>query len=93
MPDRADYIAKTIVGRLRSLEAILREDLPANDPRLPERRTETVAKILAVDAGVTDGITVQTVLSSVPHFSASGETSPREMAEFAAFLRKRLPEL
>lgn len=93
MPDRADYLAKTIVNRVHSLEAILREDLPANDPRLPARREETVAKILVVDAGVTDGTTVRTVLNAVPHVSASGEVSPREMAEFAAFLRGRLPEL
>lgn len=93
MPDRADYLAKTFVNRLRSLEAILREDFGANDSRLAARREETVAKILAVDAGVTDGSTVRAVLSAVPHVSASGEVSPRELTEFAAFLRGRLPEL
>ncbi|WP_438481297.1 hypothetical protein [Oleiharenicola lentus] len=93
MPDRSDYLAKTIVARLRSLEAILREDLPPNDPQFVKRRTDAVAKILAVDAGVTDGITVQTVISAVPNISLSTDPSTRDMAEFADFLRKKLPEL
>jgi hypothetical protein len=92
MSDRADYLARTIVRRLRAIEAIAREDFSADDPQLAGRQLETVAKILAVDAGVTDGITVRTVLSAVPHLPANSEPSPREMREFASFLRERLPE-
>ena len=93
MPDRSDYLAKTLVNRLGSLEAILREDFSANDSRLPAKREETVAKILAVDAGVTEGRIVRAVLNAMPHVSASGAVSPRDLTEFAAFLRGRLPEL
>lgn len=91
MPDRADYLAKTLLIRMRSLEGVMHEDTAATEPGKARRRTELVEKILAIEAGVTDGVTIKTVEAALPTIAPERATSPREQSEFAAFLRRRLP--
>jgi len=89
MPDRADYLARTLLTRLHSLEGVLREDA-AEENEKDRRRAELVEKVLAIEAGVIDSVTVNTVLAAVP-LARRENFSDREKSEFAAFLRQRLP--
>jgi hypothetical protein len=87
-PDRADYLARTLVTRMRSLDAVLAEDDGAPDSR---RRIELVEKILAVEAGVLDGALHRTTLAAMPATTPGRAVTDRELREFSAFLRERLP--
>lgn len=89
MPDRADYLARTLINRMRSLEAVLAEDGVAS--AAARRRLELVEKILAVEAGVLDGTLHRTLLSAMPAVTPGRAVSDREVREFSAFLRARLP--
>jgi len=53
-------------------------------------RTEMVAKVLAVEEGIVDEFTIQKVIMALPNVSSRADVSPREMAEFAEFLRMNL---
>jgi hypothetical protein len=88
MPDRADYLARTLVTRMRSLDAVLAEDNAGPDSR---RRIELVEKILAVEAGVLDGALHRTTLAAMPATTPGRSVTDRELREFSAFLRERLP--
>ena len=87
MSDRADYLARTLINRMRSLEEAL-DERAAGDAR---RRVELVEKVLAIEAGVLDGATHRLVLSAMPTLSPREPVSPREFAEFAAFVRQHVP--
>ena len=87
-PDRADYLARTLISRMRSLESVLAEDQGGNDSR---RRIELVEKVLAVEAGVLDGALHRTTLAAMPTAVPGKAVSDRELREFSAFLRERLP--
>jgi hypothetical protein len=89
VPDRADYLAKTLLTRLRSLEGVMREGGEQSESAQDRRRTELVEKVLAIEAGVVDGSVVRTVLSAMPTVHRE-PFSDKEKAEFAAFLRQRL---
>jgi len=89
MPDRADYLARTLVNRMRSLETVLAED-GAGDAG-PARRLALVEKVLAVEAGVLDGRLHRTFLAAMPSVMPGKPVSDREIREFSAFLRERLP--
>lgn len=85
-PDRADYLARTLVNRMRSLE----EALADHGDNAARRRLELVEKVMAIEAGVLDGATHRLVLSALPALSARETVSPRELAEFAAFVREHV---
>jgi hypothetical protein len=88
MPDRADYLARTLIARMRSLETVLAEDADAGGAR---RRIELVEKVLAIEAGVLDGALHRITLAAMPAVTPDKAVSDRELREFSAFLRARLP--
>jgi len=90
MPDRADYLARTLINRMRSLETVLAEDAPGPGSGAT-RRLELIEKILAVEAGVLDGTLHRTFLAAMPAITPGKPVSDREVREFSAFLRERLP--
>lgn len=90
MPDRADYLARTLINRMRSLEAVLAEDEMAAGTGA-QRRLELVEKVFAVEAGVLDGTLHRTFLAAMPAVAPDKPVSDREVREFSAFLRVRLP--
>lgn len=90
MPDRADYLARTLINRMRSLEAVLAEDGMGAGAGAT-RRLELVEKVLAVEAGVLDGTLHRTFLAAMPALAPGKPVSDREVREFSAFLRERLP--
>lgn len=89
-PDRAAYLARVLISRLRQLEIAALEDDPPARRESAVTREGLVAKVLAVEAGVTDGATVQLVASALPPVSVQRSASDRDVSELAAFLRARL---
>ena len=90
MSDRADYLARTLIARMRSLEEALADD--AGDAGSEaRRRLELVEKVMAVEAGVLDGTMHRTFLAAMPTVTPGKPVSDRELREFSAFLRARLP--
>lgn len=90
MPDRADYLARTLLTRMRSLEEVLAED-EDNDASHARRRVELVEKVLSVEAGVLDGTLHRTFLAAMPTLIPGKPVSDRELRDYSAFLRERLP--
>jgi hypothetical protein len=88
--DRATYLARQLLTRMRSLETALRDDVDAGTRASTARREELVAKVLAIEADTTDGPTVQLVTVAMPPVHPNRDWSDREQAELAAFLRTRL---
>lgn len=88
--DRATYLARQLLTRMRSLEAALRDDADAATRAPAARREELVAKVLAIEADTTDGPTVRLVTAAMPPVRPDQNWSDREQAELAAFLRARL---
>lgn len=88
--DRASYLARQLLTRMRSLEAALMDeaDMPARPPSA--RREELVAKVLAIEADTTDGATVRLVAAAMPRVRADQDWSDRDQTELAGFLRERL---
>ena len=90
MPDRADYLARTLLNRMRSLEEVLADDADASGAAI-QRRVELVEKVMAVEAGVLDGTMHRSFLAAMPTVAPGKSISDRELKEFSAFLRERLP--
>ena len=91
MPDRADYLARTLLTRMRSLEEVLAEDADGHASSPTQRRVELVEKVMAVEAGVLDGTMHRTFLAAMPTVTPGKSISDRDLKEFSAFLRERLP--
>jgi hypothetical protein len=91
MPDRADYLARTLLNRMRSLEEVLAEGADSYATNPTQRRVELVEKVMAVEAGVLDGTMHRTFLAAMPAVVPGKAVSDRELREFSAFLRERLP--
>jgi|GEM_PF-5254429 hypothetical protein len=89
-PDQASYLARRLLGRAADLEAVLLDDGVRDPLERAKRRQEMIAKLLAVEAGVYDGIAVQRVEAALPSLASGAEASPQEEREFAAFLRRYL---
>lgn len=89
MPDQADYLARVIVQRMRSLEAGFDEEGLGADRRA-EGRAEMVAKVLAVELGLTDGAVVRLVTEAAPRVAAHSDVPAREQSAYAVFLRRQL---
>jgi hypothetical protein len=90
MADRADYLARTLLSRMRSLEGVLLDDAAPDESESAQRRAELVEKILAVEAGVVDGPTVQMVLAAMPAIDIEQPIVDRDRDDFAAFLRRQV---
>lgn len=90
MPDRASHLARMILDRLASLEAVASDGSVAADREADRQRQDLVTKILAIHAGITDGPTVQLVASAMPTFVPRRGFSDRDQGEFAEFLRQRI---
>ncbi len=88
MPDRADHLARTLLTRIDRLRTLTRED----GRREPDRgqRLAVIEKILAVEVGITDSTTLATIEAAVPDETTARQSPDRELAIFAAFLRRRL---
>ena len=87
MVDRAHYLARTMIARLANLRASFAEDGRGEPDR--RQRIDAIAKVLAVELGVTDGALLALIESAVPH-SQGGKVTDREVSAFADFLRVRL---
>lgn len=88
-PERASYLARHLLTRAQSLDATLRDDEITATER-HQRQTELVAKILAIDAGITDNRTVQLIAGFLPNFSQGDRVSERDLQALAELLRPRL---
>lgn len=88
MADRADYLARTLIGRLANLRAAFAEDGRGEPDR--QQRIEAIEKVLAVELGITDGTTMAVIEAAVPTIKSAKSGSDRELTEFAEFLRRRL---
>jgi hypothetical protein len=88
MPDRADYLARTLITRLANLQARVVDDGRAEPDR--RQRIETIEKVLAVELGLTDSATLALIEATVPRIKAGVRAPDRELAGFADFLRQRL---
>jgi len=88
-PDRADYLARTLINRMRSLETVLADS--SAGASAATRRLELVEKVMAVEAGVLDGTLHRTFLAAMPTIVPDKAVPDREVREFSAFLRERLP--
>lgn len=89
MPDQADYLARVILRRMQSLEAGFDEEGAAAAARA-EGRAQMVAKVLAVEIGVTDGAVVRMVADAAPRVRAGEDVLSKEQVDYAAFLRRQL---
>jgi len=88
MSDRAQYLARTLISRVATLERLNGDDGKGGPTR--EQRIALVEKVLAVDVGVTDWKTVSLVESALPHNLDRSRGADREIAAFADFLRAQL---
>lgn len=89
MVDRAHYLARMLIARVTALEAASREDASPRET-LRSRRVDLVAKVLAVELGITDGATLAVVESALPGATEGGRATEREVTALAGFLRKHL---
>jgi hypothetical protein len=90
--DRASYLARQLLTRMRSLEAVLAEDPDNPDRSHAARREELVAKVLATEADTTDGATVRLVAAAMPPVHPGRNWSDRDQLALADFLRVRLAD-
>jgi hypothetical protein len=90
MSNRATYLARLLVSRLRQLEVVLSDDGAPDEQTLTGRRQDVVAKILAVEEGIVDGRTVQLVTSALPHIDVTSPTPDRDVTDLASFLATQL---
>lgn len=89
MVDRAHYLARTLISRVTALEAAAREDAGTRYA-LRGRRLELVAKVLAVELGVTEGATIAVIESALPELVDGHRPTDRDVSALAGFLRKHL---
>lgn len=85
MPDRADYLARQLLTRVAAFEGDARDER-----ELATARERLVTKVLAGEAGIVDGATVQLVAAAMPDAAARQHGSERAARDYAAFLRERL---
>ena len=88
--DRASYLARQLLTRMRSLESALEDDTDTPDRSHAARREELVAKVLATEADTTDGATVRLVAAAMPPVRPNRAWSDRDQTALADFLRTRL---
>ncbi len=91
MPDRADYLARILITRMRSLEESLADRSDADPATDARRRVELVEKVLAIEAGVVDGSTHRLLLAAMPAVSPGSPVDDRQVRDFTTFVRRHLP--
>jgi hypothetical protein len=89
MSTRANYLARTLLSRTRALAGSLPED-GVSAALAQERLRDVVAKVLAVEEGITEETKVRLVLEVLPTVRAGRAASERELQELAAVLEARL---
>ena len=90
MPDRATYLARVFLTRLRQLDDVSGDESGMDEQAESARRQELVSKVLAVEAGIVDGTTVRRVAQALPRVDRHRALSDRDKEELAAFLRAQL---
>lgn len=90
MPDRATYLARTILSRVRNLEGVLTEDGVQAESARTKRRAELIGKILAIEEGITSGPVVHLVTTALPRINLQRDLSDRDVNEFATLIRREL---
>ncbi len=89
MPDRAFSLAQALVKEMHAVEMGMLDDAGSRDYQ-GEVRRDAVARVLAADAGITDGPTISRVVEFMPQV-VPGEPVPVETyAELASLLRNNL---
>lgn len=88
MIDRADFLARTLVARLRNLEERFAED--SRDAPDRGQRIAAIEKVLAIELGVTDGSTISLIEAAAPSAKSLQHQSSSDLSNFAEFLRVRL---
>lgn len=88
MTDRATYLSRRLLGRLSDIQSAA--DLSLDDGSAAALQRDAIAKILAVEEGITDGATIALVAAAVPFMAPDRVPSSRDIEGFAAFLRERL---
>jgi len=88
MTDRATYLSRRLLNRLADIESSA--DVSTNESDGATLRREAIAKVLAVEEGITDGTTLALVAAGVPFMARDRAPSSRDIESFAAFLRERL---
>lgn len=91
MTDRATYLSRRLLSRLADIESadLSPHDLP-RDASVANFQRDAIAKILAVEEGITDGATIALVAAAVPFMAPDRMPSSRDIESFALFLRERL---
>jgi hypothetical protein len=88
MTDRATYLSRRLLGRLSDIQSAA--DLSLDDAGAATLRRDAIAKVLAVEEGITDGSTIALIADAVPFMAEGRAPSSRDVEGFAEFLRKRL---
>ena len=89
MPDRAQYLARTLIARLLNPDDEHSEATAADER---QRRMAVVEKILAVELGITDGRTISLVEAAVPFLRSKHGFTERDVSTLADFLRQHLSQ-
>jgi hypothetical protein len=88
MSNRSTYLARTLLARARGLtEGMEGEGTTAEQH---ERMRELVAKVLAVEEGITEETKVRLVLDALPAVRAGRAPSDRDLQELAGCLEGQL---
>ena len=89
MSNRSTYLARTLVTRAKALAGSWSEDeSPATEDR--EQMRGLVAKVLAVEEGITEESKVRLVLDALPTVRSGRMVSERDMQDLAACLEAQL---
>lgn len=91
MPDRADYLARTLIARMRSLEDVLADQSKPDSASDARRRVELVEEVMAIEAGVVDGSTHRLLLAAMPATARGTPVGDRDLRDFTAVVRRHLP--
>ncbi len=91
MPDRANHLARTLISRLSNLRTRFAEE----GLREPDRRQriDEIEKVLVVELGTVDPATLASIEAAEPNPLPGQAAGEREVAAFAAFLRRQLAAL
>lgn len=87
MSNRSTYLARTLLARAKGLKEGMAGEETAQQR---ERMRELVAKVLAVEEGITEESKVRLVLDALPTVRAGRTPSDRELQELAGCLEGQL---
>jgi hypothetical protein len=92
MPDRASYLARLLTSRLSDLKRAAMDDEAegARGSAISIGEREVVAKVLAVEEGITDQAIIDRIAAAAPVVEKADALAERDVTEFADFLRSHL---